>query len=277
MDLDAAEDDERHHDDDGRARCPRWGMPGKFEVMTPVMELDCTAEPMPKDAMAANSANAPGAAASPTRAFCRSCVNARFQAYMAPPSILPSWSFTRYFTAAKRLGVLRGDAEHAGEPHPQHGARAAGQNGRAHAHDVARADGGRQGRASARRTGPRRPGASGSFVTDSLMAVGILRWMNPRAKRQEQMRSQQQHDHRRPPHEGVDVVDHLDNVHADILSLLGNAAWRRSLTRRRDRAWERTGAETEILALTTAMRPRPDAEQRILSERVLSHAKAIGL
>ena len=33
------------------------------------------------------------------------------------------------------LGVLRGDAEHAGDPHPEHRARAAREDGRGHAHD----------------------------------------------------------------------------------------------------------------------------------------------
>ena len=45
------------------------------------------------------------------------------------------------------LGVLRGDAEHAGDPHPEHRARAARDDGRAHADDVAGADSGGKSRA----------------------------------------------------------------------------------------------------------------------------------
>ena len=42
------------------------------------------------------------------------------------------------------LRVLGRDAEHTGQPAPQHRARAAEIDGRAHAYDVARADGGRE-------------------------------------------------------------------------------------------------------------------------------------
>ena len=38
------------------------------------------------------------------------------------------------------LGVLRGDAEHAGDPHPEHRARTTRDDGGAHADDVAGAD-----------------------------------------------------------------------------------------------------------------------------------------
>ena len=61
---------------------------------------------------------------------------------MAPPSISPLWSLTRYLTDSEDLGILRGNAEHAREPYPEHRARAAREDGRRHAHDVARADGG---------------------------------------------------------------------------------------------------------------------------------------
>ena len=75
-------------------------MPGAFARMTVVMEFDCTAEPMPNDAMAANSAKstAPAFAHAGTEPSGR--VNARSHAYMAPPSISPPESFTRYLTEA---------------------------------------------------------------------------------------------------------------------------------------------------------------------------------
>ena len=50
------------------------------------------------------------------------------------------------FDREHRLAVLGGEAEHAGEPAPEHGPGAAQRHGGRHAHDVARADGGGQGR-----------------------------------------------------------------------------------------------------------------------------------
>ena len=76
------------------------GMPGKFEVTMPVMELDCTAEPMPKLATAANSAKSTAPIFAHTGVEPSAFLKARSQAYIAPPSILPSWSFTRYLTDA---------------------------------------------------------------------------------------------------------------------------------------------------------------------------------
>lgn len=69
------------------------------------------------------------------------------------------------------------------------------------------------------------PGASGSFVTDSLMAVGSLRWMKPVRKVKKDVRPQQQHEHRRPPNEGVDAVDDVnDHVHVAVLLSVSHVA-----------------------------------------------------
>ena len=155
---------------------PQVGMPGKFEVMMPVMELDCTAEPMPKDAMAANSANAPAPSIA-HQGVLPFLVNARFQAYIAPPSILPSWSFTRYFTAANVseyfVAMPNTPVSHIHSTAPGPPARMAVPTPTMLPVPMV-AD-------KAVVSAPNwltSPGASGSFVTDSLMAVGILRWMN---------------------------------------------------------------------------------------------------
>ena len=76
------------------------GMPGKLDSMMPVMAADCTAEPVPMVATIANKANdtAPSLAHHGMDPSLR--LNARSHAYMAPPSISPLWSLTRYFTAA---------------------------------------------------------------------------------------------------------------------------------------------------------------------------------
>ena len=65
--------------------------------MIPVMALACTALPVPMAAMAAKSANSTAMAFAQRGTF-PLFANARSQAYMAPPSISPLWSFTRYFT-----------------------------------------------------------------------------------------------------------------------------------------------------------------------------------
>ena len=57
--------------------------------MTSVMAEDCTAEPMPKDAMAANRAKSPGAGSAHQGVLPFLSVKPRFHAYMAPPSMSP--------------------------------------------------------------------------------------------------------------------------------------------------------------------------------------------
>ena len=94
---------------------------------------------MPNEATAANRANAP-APSKPHHGVLPSFSNARRHAYIAPPSMLPLWSFTRYFTAANVSEYFV----------------AMPNTPVSHIHST----------------------APGSFVTDSLMAVGSLRWMN---------------------------------------------------------------------------------------------------
>ena len=69
--------------------------PSKSEVavMAPASEFDCTEAPMPKEAMAVNSAKRT-ARSLPRPLF----LKPRSRAYMAPPIILPFSSFTRHFT-----------------------------------------------------------------------------------------------------------------------------------------------------------------------------------
>ena len=81
---------------------------GTFEVMMPAIADACTADPVPMAAMAANAANAtapafahagtrpPAPASRPPSPLRR---NARSHTYIAPPSMAPLWSRTRYFTA----------------------------------------------------------------------------------------------------------------------------------------------------------------------------------
>ena len=97
------------------------------------------------------------------------------------------------------LRVLGRDAEHTGQPAPQHRARAAEIDGRAHADDVARADGGRK------------RGRQRLKLADVARGVRVLRHRQPDAgerlfldksgaQRHKNMRAAQQNEHRCAPY-----------------------------------------------------------------------------
>ena len=97
------------------------------------------------------------------------------------------------------LRVLGRDAEHTGQPAPQHRARAAEIDGRAHAYDVARADGGRK------------RGRQRLKLADVAWGVRVLRHRQPDAgerlfldksgaQRHKNMRAAQQNEHRCAPY-----------------------------------------------------------------------------
>ena len=68
---------------------PQAGTPGRFVEMTSVVAEDCTAEPLPKDAMAANRAKVPAPSSAHQGVLPFLSVKPRFHAYMAPPSMSP--------------------------------------------------------------------------------------------------------------------------------------------------------------------------------------------
>lgn len=69
------------------------------------------------------------------------------------------------------------------------------------------------------------PGASGSFVTDSLMAVGSLRWMKPVRKVKKMCDPSSSTSIGGPPNEGVDAVDDVnDHVHVAVLLSVSHVA-----------------------------------------------------
>ena len=97
---------------------------------------------------------------------------------MAPPSMLPLWSFTRYFTAAKvseyLVAIPKTPVIHIQNTAPGPPAMMAVPTPTMLPVPMV-AD-------RAVHKAPNwlmSPGASGSLVTDSLMAVGSFRWMNP--------------------------------------------------------------------------------------------------
>ena len=98
------------------------------------------------------------------------------------------------FHGQQTLGILRRHAEDAGQPAPQHGARAAQRHGRGHAHDVSRADGGSQRRGqSAKLTDV----ARGLLVflhrqTDARQQLSLR---HPQAEGQKEVGAQEQHYH----------------------------------------------------------------------------------
>ena len=112
------------------------------------------------------------------------------------------------------LGVLGGDAEHAGDPAPEHRAGAAQEDGGAHPDDVARADGGGQGGGQ---------GLELAHVARGIRVLGDgqadageqLALNEAGAGRHEQVGAQQQDDHGNAPDEVVQPVDKCDNrVHS---------------------------------------------------------------
>ena len=107
----------------------------KFPSSTVEMAFTCTPQPMPKVASAVNRANA-----------LASLFHAKpaLQRIHGAAQHAPVLCFHAVFHGNQRLGILGGDAQHAGQPAPQHGARPAQRHRCAHAHNIARADGGRQ-------------------------------------------------------------------------------------------------------------------------------------
>ena len=71
------------------------GMPGIEDVIMPVMDVACTAEPVPMVATTANAANAMPPSFAHQGRVPSLRVKARSHTYMAPPSMLPAWSRTR--------------------------------------------------------------------------------------------------------------------------------------------------------------------------------------
>ena len=119
---------------------------------------------------------------------------------MGPPAIVPLGVLDPVLHREHRLGVLGGDAEDAGQPHPQHGARAARRHRGGHADDVAGADGGGQ------------RGRERAELADVALALLLARERERIAVRQvaldeaqpdgqEEVRAEQQDEERRSPHE----------------------------------------------------------------------------
>ena len=224
--------------------------------MMPVMALDCTAEPMPNEATAANSANAP-APKRPHHGALPSFSNARRHAYIAPPSMLPLWSFTRYFTAANVseyfVAMPNTPVSHIHSTAPGPPARMAVPTPTMLPVPMV-AD-------SAVVSAPNwlmSPGASGSFVTDSLIAVGSLRWMN-RCETSGTGAIPAKARSSADPTRSVDVADELDDIHAHPLSSLVQRIPLR----------EKEPAPKQI--------PDAPAHDEAVSAEVLSHAKVVGL
>ena len=69
------------------------GICGKYSVTMPHTELDWTAPPMPNEASAANNANRTATTFAQVAPL-----KPRSRAYIAPPSMSPLWSLTRYLT-----------------------------------------------------------------------------------------------------------------------------------------------------------------------------------
>src|SRR5437762_7665174 len=68
------------------------------------------------------------------------CFIPRSRTYIGPPAIRPLSVLMRYFTE-RTASEYRGDTEDAGQPHPEHRARAAGGDCCGYTDDISGADG----------------------------------------------------------------------------------------------------------------------------------------
>ena len=155
------------------------GTPGAFAAMMPVMADACTAEPVPMVATTANAANATAPVFAHQAATVPSArLKPRSQMYMAPPSMVPAWSRTRYFTDANTSTYLvampNTPVIHIQNTAPGPPARMAVATPTMEPVPMVAA--------SAVASAPKfdmSPSPCGSFLNDMRMAAGNLRWMKP--------------------------------------------------------------------------------------------------
>ena len=113
----------------------------------------------------------------------------------------------------EHLGVLRGDTQDAGDPHPEDGARSAEQKARAHADDVARSDGGGKSRGQRAELGDVAVGVGGVILGDGQLDAGAdLALDEAGADGHEDVRAKQQQNHDRAPHEAIDGIDDVERA-----------------------------------------------------------------
>ena len=140
--LHAAEHDQRKQHGDERFRPPTQGVPRCWWLSPRSWPRTAPPRLCRRTRRAANKANSTSAPSFAHQGVPPSLrLKPRSHAYIAPPSMLPLCVLHAVLHRNERLGVLRGYAEDARRPHPEHRARAAGQNRGADAHDVASADG----------------------------------------------------------------------------------------------------------------------------------------
>ena len=154
------------------------GTPGAFAAMMPVMADACTADPVPTVATTANAANATAPVFAHKGVDPSARLKPRSHTYMAPPSMVPAWSRTRYFTDANTSTYLvampNTPVIHIQNTAPGPPARMAVATPTMEPVPMVAA--------SAVASAPKfdmSPSPWGSFLKDMRMAAGSLRWMKP--------------------------------------------------------------------------------------------------
>ena len=104
------------------------------------------------------------------------------------------------------LGILRGHSKQRSEPHPEHRARAAGNDSRRNAHDVAGADGGRKRRAQR---------AEARHLAVSVFALFILHHVAKRAGQLGKLQAAQTHGQQNATGQNEDHKRHAPNKIVD--------------------------------------------------------------
>ena len=129
--------------------------------------------------------------------------------------------------ADEDLGVLGGDTQNTGDPHPEDGARAAEQKARAHADDVARTDGGSERRGERAELGDVAVGVGRIVLGDRQLDAGAkLALDEASANRHEDVRAKQQQNHDGAPHEAVDGVDDVKRTRGGGQAFAQTRKWR---------------------------------------------------
>ena len=147
------------------------------EVMMPVMELACTAQPMPRAANAVKMAKAAAPSFAHQGVVPSSRTKARRQAYIAPPTICPLASFTRYlremYTSEYLVAIPKIPVSHIQRMAPGPPMRSAVATPTMDPVPMVAA------RAVARAPKPEISPSPEPLLSEILIAKGSLRWMKP--------------------------------------------------------------------------------------------------
>ena len=219
--LESADDDEGRHRHQRKAGGEVWQMEGRVHVAGNGVYLAHVADPERREDAEAGKQDSQHPAHRPTAGLCTQTVGQIIHRAAVP------LAFFVLAAVVDAQHVLRKAGHHAQkghDPHPEDGARAAGDDGRGHAHDVAGADGACQCRTHALELADGHvflAGVGGDVLIGKNSTNGMLEPVahppeleKAGADAEPQAGAEQQCQTERPPDEAVDhIVDARDDVH----------------------------------------------------------------